>query len=142
MRLLQTLLIVGLLLISTSCGSSSSPSPAPTSAQPSAQTASVQLTIVATDAAGASVTWTLTCDPAGGTHPDPVRACQALATSGTQALPAVPKDRMCTQVVSGSETATVTGTREGQAVRSQFSRINGCESSRWQALEGLLPRGN
>jgi hypothetical protein len=63
-----------------------------------------------------------------------------LEQRGATALPAVPKDQMCTQVFGGPETATITGTWRGKPVMSRLSRINGCEISRWNALNGLLPK--
>lgn len=106
---------------------SSSPAPAPT-----------ELTIVVSDGS-LQTTWTLTCDPAGGTHPDPAAACAALTAQGATALPPVAKDTMCTQVYGGPETASITGTWRGSPVRSTFSRTNGCEIARWNLLKGLLP---
>jgi len=88
---------------------------------------------------GPAVTWRLTCNPPGGDHPDPETACRVLAENGERALPAVPKNRMCTQVYSGPEQATISGTWKGKPVLSHLSRNNGCETARWKALIGLLP---
>jgi hypothetical protein len=100
---------------------------------------STDLTIVSDDGKGKTETWTLTCDPAGGTHPDPAAACAALEAKGKTALPPVPKDMMCTQQFGGPQTAKITGTWKGEPVNATFSRTNGCEISRWKALTGLLP---
>jgi hypothetical protein len=102
-------------------------------------TVSTELTIVSDDGAGKTQTWTLTCDPAGGTHPNPEAACAALSDKGTKAMPAVAKDQVCTQQFGGAQTAKITGTWKGEAVDATFSRTNGCEISRWQSLKGLLP---
>ena len=99
------------------------------------------LTIVVDDGAGQKRTWTLTCDPAGGTHPDPAEACAALTTHGAAALPPKRKDVACTEVYGGPQRATVTGTWRGRPVRSSFSRTDGCEIRRWDLLRGLLPPG-
>jgi hypothetical protein len=99
------------------------------------------LVLVIDDGSGATITWTLTCDPAGGTHPDPVTACRALDAHGASALPAVRRDVACTQVYGGPQRATITGIWQGRPIRSTFSRINGCEISRWDRLRGLLPPG-
>jgi Subtilisin inhibitor-like len=80
---------------------------------------------------------TLTCDPAGGTHPGPEAACEALA-SQAGVLEPVPADAVCPEIFGGPETADVRGTVEGRAVRASFSRENGCEIERWDALEPLL----
>ena len=107
-----------------------------------AASALTDLTIVVDDGTGRKTTWTVTCDPTGGTHPDPVTACRALDAHGAKALPSVPRDVACTQVYGGAQRATITGTWQGKPVRSSFSRINGCEISRWDRLLGLLPPGN
>jgi hypothetical protein len=115
-----------------------SPAPSATDGTPDA-TGRTELTIVLDDGSGTSRTWRLTCDPAGGDHPDPAAACKALAEHGETALPPVPKDRMCTQIFGGPEKATVTGTWRGKPVNASFSKNNGCEISRWRSLNGLLP---
>ena len=112
--------------------------PSVTASSPAASGAA-DLVIVVDDGTGKKTTWTLTCDPAGGTHPDPDAACRALQAHGAAALPPVRKDVACTQVYGGPQKATITGTWQGRPVRSSFSRINGCEISRWDLLRGLLP---
>jgi hypothetical protein len=44
----------------------------------------------------------------------------------------------CTQQYGGPETATVTGTLHGDAIDATFSRVNGCEISRWEQAAPLL----
>lgn len=117
--------------------SASAPSPTPDSPAPS-QAPDV-LTIVVDDGSGTTTTWQLSCDPPGGTHPDPDAACRALGARGRTALPAVARDRVCSQVYGGAQTATISGRWQGRTVRSSFSLRNGCEISRWKMLEGLLP---
>jgi Subtilisin inhibitor-like len=99
------------------------------------------LVIMVDDGAGGRTTWTLTCDPLGGSHPDPAAACRALEARGSTALPPVRKDVACTEIYGGPQRATITGTWQGRQVRSSFSRVNGCEISRWDQLKGLLPPG-
>jgi hypothetical protein len=53
----------------------------------------------------------------------------------------VPKDKACTQIYGGPETATISGTWKGQRVMSTFARNDGCQISRWKLMAGLLPRG-
>ncbi|SDR98891.1 SSI family serine proteinase inhibitor [Microlunatus soli] len=98
-----------------------------------------ELTIRYDDGAGTTSDWTLTCNPPGGSHPDPEAACQALEKNGSTALPPVPKDKACTMIFGGPQTATITGTWHGDKVDSSLSRTNGCEIARWKALAGLLP---
>jgi hypothetical protein len=133
---------------STSTGASVTSTPEP-STSPSATDGPVtvmpgadgatELTIVVDNGSGATTTWRLTCDPAGGDHPTAEAACAALAKHGETALPPVPKDRMCTQQFGGPEKATVTGTWRGKPVDATFSKTNGCEIGRWRSLDGLLP---
>ena len=131
----------------TPAPSGSPASPAPTtsaSAQAPGQPASsakTRLTItVRASETSQPKTWTLTCDPVGGTLAKAKEACAALAaasTAGKDPFAPTPKGQMCTQIYGGPETATVTGTWNGKKVDSTFSRKNGCEIKRWGAL-GLL----
>jgi hypothetical protein len=82
---------------------------------------------------GEARTATLTCDPDGGTHPDPVKACDALLRN-EDALQRVPPDRACTEIYGGPQLATVSGLN----VDASFSRQNGCEISRWDKLATVL----
>jgi hypothetical protein len=95
-----------------------------------------ELTIVLDDGTG-PVTWTLTCDPAGGTHPDPAAACAALAEMAAPFAP-VPEDLLCTQVYGGPERAVVTGTWRGAPVHATFTRKDGCEIARWAKHAAVL----
>ncbi|NNG89344.1 hypothetical protein DEH18_00550 [Streptomyces sp. NHF165] len=88
-------------------------------------------------------TYELRCRPARGGHPAPLRACGALdraEAEGKEPFRAVPSGAMCTMVDGGPATARVTGFWHGRAVDAEFSRHNGCEIDRWQALVPALPR--
>jgi hypothetical protein len=113
----------------------------PTSATPSGGHGDTDLTIVVDNGSGSTSTWQLSCNPPDGTHPDPKAACRALQANGALALPPVPKDKACTQIYGGPETATITGRWQGQDVISRFARNDGCQISRWKLMEGLLPPG-
>ncbi len=82
---------------------------------------------------GEARTATLTCDPDGGSHPDPVSACDALLEH-EDALEPVAGDVACTQIYGGDQVATLSGA----GVNASFSRANGCEISRWDKLAPLL----
>jgi len=110
-------------------------SPDPITTPPAAGS---ELTVVVDTSKGSQTTWHLTCDPAGGDHPDPSGGCSALDANGGTALPPVSGDRACTELYGGPQTATITGTWRGQAIDSRFSRINGCEIARWESLRMLL----
>lgn len=137
--LLLALAILPALIAGCAGGSDETVTPAGQESQTGAPV-STDLTIVVDDGNGKTETWTLTCDPAGGTHPDTAAACAALEAKGKTALPPVPKDRMCTQIYGGPQTAKITGTWNDEPVDASFSRKNGCEISRWTALTGLLPK--
>ena len=81
---------------------------------------------------GDSFEATLQCFPHGGTHPDPDGACAAL-DENEDALQPVSGDVACTEIYGGDQVATITG-----SVEASFSRANGCEIARWDALEPVL----
>jgi Subtilisin inhibitor-like len=85
---------------------------------------------------GASRTWTLTCDPPGGSLPKPEAACSRLTR---KALRPLPRDLICTQIYGGPQKARVTGRVDGQPVDARFSRTNGCEIHRWDGVGFLFP---
>jgi hypothetical protein len=143
-------LVLVTVLVGVALAACSGPSPTPASspgdgssqtgsASVSSSPATTDLTVVVKDGASTISTWHLTCDPAGGDHPDPQAACAALRENGARALPPVPRGRRCAQVFGGSATAVLTGTWEGKPVNSRFQLTNGCEIARWKALDGLLP---
>jgi subtilisin inhibitor-like len=81
---------------------------------------------------GEARTATLTCDPDGGSHPEPAKACEALL-SHEDALDPVGKDVVCTEIYGGPQLATLSGT-----VHALLSRRNGCEIARWDALAPVI----
>jgi Subtilisin inhibitor-like len=87
-------------------------------------------------------TWTLRCNPVGGTLSRPARACGRLAASGPKLFAAIPPSTVCTQIYGGPQQARVVGTIGGKRVWATFSRTNGCEISRWDRVSPwLLPPG-
>ena len=81
--------------------------------------------------------WTLRCGPAGGTHPQPRRACAALLADPALLRP-LPRDVACTQVYGGPHLGQIRGTVRGSAIRASYSRGNGCEIFRWNALRAVF----
>nr|WP_269937627.1 serine protease inhibitor [Arthrobacter sp. HY1533] len=76
---------------------------------------------------------------AASTVPDPAAALAALEQSGEKIFfPASAPPQNCTQQYGGPEVATVTGTFKGRDVNAAFSRTDGCQISRWQALAPLF----
>jgi hypothetical protein len=83
-------------------------------------------------------TWLLRCDPAAGSHPDPDQACAVLDNVRISAFRPVPPGTMCTEIYGGPERAWVAGRWHGRRVWATFTRANGCEIARWNAVRPLL----
>jgi hypothetical protein len=83
--------------------------------------------------------WELRCDPAGGSLPDAEAACEKLADTTVDAFAPTPADAVCTEQYGGPQLARVDGTLRGTAVSGTFTRTNGCEIARWDALAFLFP---
>ncbi|MDQ5820423.1 MAG: subtilase-type protease inhibitor [Actinomycetota bacterium] len=82
--------------------------------------------------------YTLRCSPAGGTLPQPARACARLARIARPFAP-VPGDMACTEIYGGPQEAIVVGTYGGKRVWARFSRTNGCQIARWERVRFLFP---
>jgi hypothetical protein len=80
----------------------------------------------------------LTCSPAGGTVPQPDRACSALAALAHPFNP-VPPGTMCADFVLGPQEAIITGSYVGVAVNTRLVLRNSCEVSRWRELRAVVP---
>jgi hypothetical protein len=85
---------------------------------------------------GPSRTWSLTCDPVGGSLPRARNACGRLNRNALQPLP---RDSICTQIYGGPQKAEVAGRFDGRSVKARFSRTNGCEIHRWDGVRYLFP---
>jgi hypothetical protein len=86
--------------------------------------------------------WTLRCNPARGSLPQPARACRRLAAGGARLFAPVRPDTVCTEIYGGPQRAHVVGVLAGKRIWSTFTRTNGCEIDRWQRLSPwLLPPG-
>ncbi len=115
----------------TACGSTTAPAGSAAPASPPAP--KVSLDIKVSGAPGtAAKHWTLQCDPAGGTHPDPAQACAVLLKAKAPFAPA-PKGIECPMILVGARTATVTGTYFGHHVDTTFLQ-GGCQLSRWAKI--------
>lgn len=93
------------------------------------------LVVEASDGAATSRV-TLTCDPPGGSHPNPAAACSGL---DDQSFVPLPTGSVCTQVFGGPQTATVRGTYRGKPVSLDLARSDGCLIAQWDRLGALLP---
>ncbi|MCW2888595.1 MAG: hypothetical protein JWL58_5457 [Streptosporangiaceae bacterium] len=113
-----------------------------TSQSPAQAPSTTTLSVVYKKSAKAAVkTWTLTCDPVSGDHPNAKLACAELdkaAAAGKDPFAPTPKGQACTMIYGGPDTSTVTGTWQGKKIDAHFSRKDGCQVTRWAALAPLL----
>lgn len=103
---------------------------------------SLTVTVTDPDASTTRTAYELKCGPTGGTHPRAQAACDRLtelAAGAHDPFAQVPRDSACTMQYGGPATAHVTGTWRGRAVDAAFNRGNGCEISRWNNLQPVLP---
>lgn len=112
---------------------------APAAAGKPAATPTTHLTItVAATEKAAPQSWTLSCEPTGGSLPKAADACAFVAKTPAEALAPVPGHMACTMIFGGPQVATVKGTWRGKAVDARLNRTNGCEVDRWNKLKPLV----
>lgn len=126
------------------------PAPSPSAEFPSAGPGqgNAELAIMVTSGQGTkAVNYTLVCrdgiPAAESKHPKAAAACTAIMNNPAILTPApVSKDRACTQQApveyGGPQQATVTGSVDGKAVESKFSRTDGCQIAAWNAAKDVL----
>ncbi len=122
------------------------PAPSPSAETPTAGPGqgNAELAIMVTAAEGAkAVNYTLVCrngvPAAESKHPSAAAACTALKKNAALLSPGPrPTDQACTQQYGGPQKATVTGSVDGKAVESKFSRTDGCEIAAWDAAKDVL----
>jgi hypothetical protein len=85
-----------------------------------------------------SKTWTVRCNPLGGTLPNRARACRTLSALKAPFAP-VPNGSVCTQISGGPAVAYVRGTFRGRRVSTWFNRTDGCQIERWNRVRALFP---
>jgi subtilisin inhibitor-like len=90
---------------------------------------SSSLTLTYMAQAGFASAVKLTCDPAGGGHPDPAAACAALAAADADMAKLPPGDRMCILLYQ-PVTAQLKGEWRGRAVEWKHTYGNTCEMHR------------
>ena len=83
-------------------------------------------------------TYTLRCNPLGGTLPKRAEACAKLARM-TKPFAPTPEGMACTEIYGGPQGALVRGRLRGYPVRGTFSRKDGCEIARWNRVRFLFP---
>jgi len=133
--------LLALLAVAAGCGADAGSGDAGAE-EPPAQAGGTQLEITVWpegEGQGASQSYTLSCDPPGGDHPDPEAACAALAELGAEAFAPVPADVACTQQYGGPQQAIVRGTVDGEPVDARLAYTDGCEIARWNAVAAVVP---
>ncbi len=80
--------------------------------------------------AGEFTTWTLRCDPPGGSFPDAEEACDRL-DEVENPFRETELGAICTEQYGGPQLASVQGVYRDESVSTRFERTNGCEISRW-----------
>ncbi|HEY2552671.1 MAG TPA: SSI family serine proteinase inhibitor [Streptosporangiaceae bacterium] len=124
-------------LLAAACGSVGAPGSAAhgTAGGHAAHSApKVSLSVTVRDSPGSKPRhWTLQCDPAGGTHPDPAKACQVLLSSKKNPFAPLTGHRMCPMIMANSRSATVTGTWFGTKVHRMVAD-GGCDLPLWAKI--------
>jgi hypothetical protein len=114
----------------TACGSKPEPAGAGSAPAP-APKVSLDITVSTTPNAP-SKHWTLQCEPAGGTHPNPAAACAVLLKVKNPFAP-LPKGIMCPMIRVGTKTAIVKGTYFGKHIDTKLSP-GGCQLAQWEKI--------
>lgn len=145
-RLAVTALLLSVVAVLAGCAQQP-PGPGGTGAPSGSATppmAGIDLAITLTEAPGTAPR-TFRLVAAGSTPapestlPDSAAALAAVEQHGEKIFFALPDpNRVCTQQYGGPQLATVTGTFKGRTVNAAFSRTDGCEIARWQALAPLF----
>ncbi|MFC7532693.1 SSI family serine proteinase inhibitor [Actinoplanes sp. GCM10030250] len=78
---------------------------------------------------GATTVVRLTCDPTGGGHPQPARACASLRRAGADPAKLQAGDSMCILLYK-PVTARLKGTWRGKPVKWEKTYGNSCEMNR------------
>jgi Subtilisin inhibitor-like len=129
--------------LAAACGSQAAPGNASGPGSAGSRPAS-SLTITVAAAQGATPRhWTLTCGPGGdgGTHPRPTVAC-AMLTRAKDPFAPVPRGVMCPMIYGGPQAASIRGIWDGKRVATTYSRVNGCQTARWNKIWKVLGRIN
>jgi Subtilisin inhibitor-like len=120
------------------CGSAAAPATggaSSTAARPGPAKVSLDVTFAAAPGSPAAH-YTLFCEPAGGTTPDPAAACTKLLT-GLNIFAPRPLHVMCPMIVQSDARATVVGTYLGKRVHVTIVN-GGCDLPQWSKLTSIF----
>ena len=102
-----------------------------------ASAAKVSLDVTfAASASSPATHYTLRCEPAGGTTPDPGAACSRLLADASL-FASRPRHVMCPMIMASAGRARVTGTYLGKTVRETIVD-GGCDLARWAELKAVF----
>ena len=134
------LVIPALCVLAAACGSVAAPVPSPPggNGSPGGGTAhsapKVSLSVTIRDSPSSKPRhWTLQCDPAGGSHPDPAKACRTLLSSRKDPFAPLTGHQMCPMILASAKTATVTGSWFGTRVHRMITD-GGCDLPVWAKI--------
>jgi hypothetical protein len=83
-------------------------------------------------------TYTLRCDPAGGTVPRAATVCRQLDAL-VNPFRRTSKNLVCSDQYGGPQQALITGSHKGNRIWTLIGMRNGCEISRAKRLAFLVP---
>jgi len=119
----------------TGSGAASGSAGSTSASTTSAAKVSLQVTFAASASAPAT-SYTLRCEPAGGTVRSPAAACARLLTGASLFAPK-PAHMLCPMIMGSAGRATVTGTYLGKTVRETIFE-GGCDLARWARLKRVF----
>jgi hypothetical protein len=121
----------------TVSSSSATPSPSPSPSASDLAAAKVDLTVTFVGKGDTGLgSWTLRCDPPGGTLHDPAAACATITASPHLLFP-IPVRAICPMIMVDAATANVTGTYFGKKVHEQIVD-GGCDIARWNEIKKIF----
>ncbi len=130
---MRTALVIALLVVAAAACGASQGAPA--------QTSETQLTISYwPEGRGTEEpkTWTLRCDPDGGTVPRVATVCRQL-DGLVKPFRRPSKSIVCTDQYGGPQQALIAGTHKGNRIWTVIGMRNGCDISRAKRLAFLVP---
>ena len=131
-------------VLAAACGSTAAPAASPphggtstgTAGTTASAKASLDITLAGPATGSVSKHWTLRCDPAGGTAPDPAAACARL-TGVKDILDPQPVHVMCPMIMADARSYLLSGTWFGRPIHLTIVD-GGCQLGRWAQLNQVF----